>query len=41
MQQLYAEIKRSSKYAHQAHWAKSQGESPFKVHITASQQVQA
>ncbi len=33
MQQLYAEIKRSSKYAHQVHWAKNQGESPFKVHI--------
>lgn len=33
MQQLYAEIKKSSKYASQAALAKSQGEYPFKVRI--------
>lgn len=33
MQQLYAEIKKTSKYAHQADWAKKQGEYPFKVSI--------
>ena len=32
-QQLYAEIKKSSKYAHQATWAKSQGPYPFPVRV--------
>jgi hypothetical protein len=33
-QQLYAEIKKSSKYAHQAEWCRSQGYGyPFKVRI--------
>lgn len=32
-QQLYAEIKKSSKYAHQATWAKSQGQYPFPVRV--------
>ncbi|AUF99779.1 hypothetical protein CXQ81_03955 [Pseudomonas sp. 09C 129] len=32
-QQLYAEIKKSSKYAHQASLAKSQGEYPFQVRV--------
>lgn len=32
-QQLYAEIKKSSKYAHQVSWAKSQGEYPFPVRV--------
>ncbi len=34
MQQLYAEIRRSSKYAHQAEWCRQQGYGyPFKVAI--------
>lgn len=32
-QQLFAEIKKSSKYAHQAEWAKSQGQYPFPVQV--------
>ncbi|MCC8342839.1 hypothetical protein LNN35_08570 [Pseudomonas stutzeri] len=33
-QQLYAEIKKSSKYAHQAEWCRTQGYGyPFKVRI--------
>lgn len=34
MQQLYAEIKKTSKYAHQADWCRTQGYGyPFKVRI--------
>ncbi|WP_454838683.1 hypothetical protein [Pseudomonas hormoni] len=32
-QQLYAEIKKSSKYAHQATWARNQGQYPFPVRV--------
>lgn len=32
-QQLYAEIKPSSKYAHQADWQRNQGEYPFPIKI--------
>lgn len=32
-QQLYAEIKKSSKYAHQASLARSRGEYPFQVRV--------
>ncbi|WP_218168464.1 hypothetical protein [Pseudomonas reactans] len=32
-QQLYAEIKKSSKYAHQANLARSRGEYPFPVRV--------
>ncbi len=37
MQQIYAEIKKSSKYAHQAEWCRSNGYGyPFKVRIIGS-----
>jgi hypothetical protein len=37
MQQLYAEIKKSREYAHQADWCRSQGYGyPFKVRIEAA-----
>lgn len=35
MQQLYAEIKKSSKYAHQASWQKERGPYPFPVRVIA------
>jgi hypothetical protein len=38
-QQLYAEIKKSSKYAHQASWAKSQGEYPFRVRVCGGDDI--
>ena len=35
MQQLYAEIKKSSHYAHQANYHKARGDYPFRVRIEA------
>lgn len=35
-QQLFAEIKKTSKYAHQATWAKNQGEYPFPVRVVVT-----
>lgn len=32
-QQLYAEIKRTSKYAHQIQWQRQKGDYPFRVRI--------
>lgn len=34
-QQLYAEIKPNSKYAHQVSWQRNQGEYPFPIQIVS------
>jgi hypothetical protein len=38
MQQLYAEIKKSSRYAHQANYHKARGDYPFQVHIDSDKE---